>query len=68
MKTSELRTKSIQELKGLLDMQKRAKLKLRFQRSSGAEFSKTHEFKKIRRDIARIETIMTALVKKEGKS
>lgn len=68
MNANELRSKSAQELKALLESEKRAQFKLRLQRSGGGEFTKTDMFKKIRRNIARIQTILTSLVKAEGKS
>ncbi len=62
MKASELREKSASELKeeilGLLQEQ----FNLRMQRATG-QMSKPHRMKEIRRDIARIKTIM-----KEGEA
>ncbi|RMG58012.1 MAG: 50S ribosomal protein L29 [Gammaproteobacteria bacterium] len=57
MKASELRQKSIEELnKELLD-QLKAQMNLRLQNATG-QLSQVHQFKQIRRDIARIKTII----------
>jgi len=57
MKASELRQKSIEELnKELLD-QLKAQMNLRLQKATG-QLSQVHQFKQIRRDIARIKTII----------
>jgi large subunit ribosomal protein L29 len=57
MKAAELRSKSGQELKDLLNSQRREQFRLRLLKSSG-DFQKIDQFKKIRRTIARIETIL----------
>ena len=54
---SELRTKDIAVLKTELHTLLKEKIKLYVQRSIG-EAPKAHNFKKVRRDIARIKTIM----------
>jgi len=54
---SELKTKDIVVLKTELHTLLKEKLKLHIQRSIG-EVPKAHNFKKLRRDIARIKTIM----------
>ena len=57
MKASELREKSVDELKQqkleLLEQQ----FKLRMQKASG-QLSRTHELGNVRRDIARVNTIL----------
>ncbi|MDF1780895.1 MAG: 50S ribosomal protein L29 [Alcanivoracaceae bacterium] len=57
MKASELKDKSVDELKqdrlGLLEQQ----FKLRMKRASG-QLSRTHELGQVRRDIARVNTIL----------
>ena len=60
MKASELRGKTAQELTELLGNQHRADFKLRLQKSAG-DLTKTDQFKKIRRDIARINTRLTEI-------
>jgi len=64
MKASDLRSKSISELKQELSGLRRKRLKLRFVKSAG-ELAGTHQMREARRDIARIETILT---EKEGKA
>lgn len=57
MKASELRDKSVEELnKTLLDLREE-QFKLRISQSSGQE-TKTHLFRQVRRDIARIKTVI----------
>lgn len=57
MKASELKDKSVDELKqenlGLLEKQ----FKLRMKKASG-QLSRTHELGQVRRDIARVKTIL----------
>ncbi|RMH46610.1 MAG: 50S ribosomal protein L29 [Gammaproteobacteria bacterium] len=57
MKASELREKSVEELKAELLNLLREQFKLRMQHSTG-QLSQTHLLKKMRRDIARVKTIM----------
>jgi large subunit ribosomal protein L29 len=63
MKASDLRTKSVLELQQQLVELLKEQFKLRMQKNT-EEMAKTHMFKKIRRNIARIKTI---LKEKEGK-
>jgi len=63
MKAAELRDKSAAELKTLLGELRRKQFKLRLVKGSG-ELEKTHEIKDVRRQIARLETVLT---QKEGK-
>lgn len=58
MKASELRTKSKAELQAELDSLAKAGFGLRMQLASG-QSNKTDGLKKIRKDIARIKTILT---------
>ena len=58
MKTSELRGMTLDELKGELNEQERGFYNLRFRKSVGEDISST-QFKNIRRDIARIKTLIT---------
>jgi len=57
MKTEELRQKSVEELNKELIEQLKAQLKLRMQKATG-QVAQTHQFKQIRRDIARIKTVL----------
>ena len=57
MKASELRTKSESELQQQLVELFKEQFKLRMQKNT-EEMTKTHMFKKIRRNIARIKTIL----------
>lgn len=57
MKASELRTKGVAELKDELKALLRAQFSLRMQLST-QQTNKTHELRKVRRDIARVQTVM----------
>jgi large subunit ribosomal protein L29 len=57
MKANELREKSADELKGELTALYREQFNLRMQRGIG-QMSQSHRFKAVRRDIARIKTIL----------
>ena len=59
MKAIELKTKSIDELKQLLLKMLKKQFGLRMQSGMG-ELPKPHQFKEVRRDIARIKTFITA--------
>jgi large subunit ribosomal protein L29 len=58
MKPSELRGMSFDELRGELSEQERGFYNLRFRKSVGEDIHAT-EFKRIKRDIARIKTLLT---------
>ncbi len=57
MKASELRQKSNQELKSLLNDLSKEQFNLRMQQGSG-QLAKPDQLKKVRRDIARIHTLL----------
>ncbi|HNQ03364.1 MAG TPA: 50S ribosomal protein L29 [Thiobacillaceae bacterium] len=57
MKASELRTQGMGELKEELKALLRAQFSLRMQLST-QQTNKTHELRKVRRDIARVRTVM----------
>jgi large subunit ribosomal protein L29 len=59
MKATELRTKAVSELKQELKELLRAQFSLRMQLST-QQTNKTHELRKVRRDIARVRTVMQA--------
>ena len=58
MKAEDLRAKTADELNETLLSLKKEQFNLRFQRSSG-QLEDTSQFRRIRRDIARIRTIMS---------
>lgn len=58
MKASELRQKSVEELNNQLLELLREQFKLRMQKSTG-QLSQTHQLKQLRRDIARVKTLLT---------
>ena len=58
MKAQELREKDIDALNAELSELLTQQFKLRMQRSSG-QMSQTHQFKAVRRDIARVQTVLT---------
>ena len=58
MKTIELRKKSHSELEKILVTFYRERFKLLLDKTSGAEFTKNHLLKKVRKNIARVLTIM----------
>ncbi len=57
MKASEMRAKGEQELKDELIELRKEQFKLRMQYSMG-QASRNHEFSRIRKDIARVKTVM----------
>ena len=57
MKVSELREKSATELQEALLTNLEDLFKMRMQRATG-QHEKTHEFKQVRRDVARIKTVI----------
>jgi large subunit ribosomal protein L29 len=65
MKASELKTKGVDELKKELKELLRAQFSLRMQLST-QQTNKTHEIRKVRRDIARVRTVMQAAKLKAG--
>ncbi|MBZ2190456.1 50S ribosomal protein L29 [Alcanivorax sp. JB21] len=58
MKASELRDKSVEELQGELHGLLEQQFKQRMKQASG-QLSKTHEIGTVRRDIARVRTILS---------
>jgi large subunit ribosomal protein L29 len=57
MKAADIRAKTDDELKGELDQLAKEAFNLRFQRASG-QLENTARVRQVRRDIARIKTIM----------
>ncbi len=62
MKTSELRNKSVEELKSELSGLLREQFNLRISLKSG-KLQKTDSVRKVRRDIARVNTILSEKAK-----
>jgi large subunit ribosomal protein L29 len=65
MKPSDLRSKSVSELETLLLDLNREKFNLRMQQGSG-QLSNPSQMKSVRRDIARIKTVLTEMEKSSG--
>lgn len=57
MKASELRSKSREELQTSLEAELEKQFKLRMSRATG-QMEQTHELKQVRRQIARIKTVL----------
>jgi large subunit ribosomal protein L29 len=57
MKASELRSKAVSELKDELKALLRAQFSLRMQLST-QQTNKSHDLRKVRRDIARVHTVL----------
>ncbi|MDH3354561.1 MAG: 50S ribosomal protein L29 [Chromatiales bacterium] len=57
MKASEMREKSADELSGELTSLLKEQFNMRMQRGIG-QMEQTHRFKEVRRDIARVKTIL----------
>ena len=58
MKAQELREKDVDALNAEMTELLAQQFKLRMQRSGG-QMSQTHQFKVVRRDIARVQTVLT---------
>lgn len=59
MKASELKSKSKDELKGELESLLKAQFSLRMQKAT-QQLSNTSQLRKVRRDIARVRTVLNA--------
>ena len=64
MKASEIRDLNIEELKNKIEESKKEYFNLRFQQAIG-QLEKTSELKRVKKDIARMLTILTEKKKKE---
>jgi large subunit ribosomal protein L29 len=62
MKASELKDKSVEELKGELNGLLREQFNLRMQKGTG-QLSQPHRVSQVRRDIARVKTILNEKAK-----
>jgi large subunit ribosomal protein L29 len=58
MKASEIREKSVADLNDLLITKLQEQFKLRMQKATG-QLEQTHTMKQVRKDIARIKTLLT---------
>ncbi|ASF45510.1 50S ribosomal protein L29 [Methylovulum psychrotolerans] len=61
MKATELRQKTQAELQAMLLELSRERFNLRMQKATG-QLSKSDQVRKVRRDIARIQTVLTQMV------
>jgi large subunit ribosomal protein L29 len=64
MKTADLRSKSADQLKDQLVQLKKEQFNLRFQQATG-QLEKTARVQEVRRDIARVKTLLTEQSKAE---
>ena len=58
MKAEDLREKSVDELQKTLGEEQEAQFKLRMQQATG-QLNETHKVKQVRRNIARLKTVIT---------
>jgi len=66
MNATDLRDKSAQELENELVELRREQFNLRMQQATG-QLARPHEHKRVRRDIARVKTIMTEQKRQDEK-
>ena len=67
MEASELRQKSIEELNEELVALRREQFNLRMQKATG-ELAQHHQHRKVRKDIARVKTVINELQRAAGDS
>ncbi|MAN74472.1 MAG: 50S ribosomal protein L29 [Henriciella sp.] len=67
MKTTDLRSKSADQLKDQLVQLKKEQFNLRFQQATG-QLEKTARVKEVRRDIARVKTLLAEQAKAEAEA
>jgi len=67
MDASELRTKSLEELETELVELRREQFNLRMQAATG-QLTRHHEHGRVRKDIARVKTVIDELARQEEKS
>ena len=67
MKTGDLRSKSADQLKSELVQLKKEQFNLRFQQATG-QLEKTARVKEVRRDIARVKTLLAEKAKAEAEA
>jgi len=67
MEASELRNKSIDELNEELLALRREQFNLRMQKATG-ELAQNHQHRLVKKDIARVKTVMNELARTSGES
>lgn len=67
MKVADLRSKSSDQLRDQLKQLKKEQFNLRFQQATG-QLEKTARVKEVRRDIARVKTLLAEQVKTEAEA
>lgn len=67
MKTTDLRSKSADQLQAQLVQLKKEQFNLRFQQATG-QLEKTARVKEVRRDIARVKTLLAEQAKAEAEA
>ena len=67
MKATDLRTKSVDELNDELVALRREQFNLRMQHATG-ELTHNHEHGRVKRDIARVKTVLAELKRAAGES
>ncbi|QYJ00845.1 50S ribosomal protein L29 [Henriciella algicola] len=67
MKTADLRSKSADQLQAQLVQLKKEQFNLRFQQATG-QLEKTARVKEVRRDIARVKTLLAQQAKAEAEA
>ncbi|MCZ4299434.1 50S ribosomal protein L29 [Henriciella marina] len=67
MKTGDLRSKSADQLQAQLVQLKKEQFNLRFQQATG-QLEKTARVKEVRRDIARVKTLLAEQAKAEAEA
>ena len=67
MKASELRNKSVAELEEELLSLRKEQFNLRMQRATG-QLARPDQFGKVRKDIARVKTVITELTRQAGET
>jgi large subunit ribosomal protein L29 len=65
MKASELRSKSVAELEEELLSLRKEQFNLRMQQATG-QLARPDQFGRVRKDIARVKTVMTELTRQAG--
>jgi large subunit ribosomal protein L29 len=67
MQVSELKKKSVEELNEELVALRREQFNLRMQQATG-ELTHNHEHSRVRKDIARVKTVLNELARSAGES
>ena len=67
MKAADLRNKSVQELNDELVALRREQFNLRMQQATG-ELPQVHQHSRVRKDIARVKTVLNELARAVGES